>query len=226
MMGLADPMVGRAMRLAALAAGLVAAAADGGWASPRGDGASALFERLDLNGDSRLTAAELEAGAAERFMRMDADGDARVTRDEARESRARSRAARAAERFAAADADGDGALDAAEIDAAGDRRLRRWLSKADADGDGRVTETELGAMSGERRGSRREARRFERLDRDGDGALSAEEHAAGAVQLMRRLDRDGDGAVSLDEARRWREAGRGKGRRLLDGREDGARARP
>ncbi len=53
-----------------------------------------VFARMDRNGDGRLERAELEAAGEARFERMDADGDGRVTVDEIREIRARWRAGR------------------------------------------------------------------------------------------------------------------------------------
>lgn len=46
-----------------------------------------MFEKLDTDGDGKVTKAEFEAFHAEKFTKMDADGDGVVTKEEAAAAR-------------------------------------------------------------------------------------------------------------------------------------------
>jgi len=142
------------------------AAAQGG---PRGD--RPAFAEIDADGDSRVTAAELQAHRE----RM---GD---------------------DRFAALDGDGDGAISREELRAApGARAATRLMEHFDADGDGAITRDEIRATMAAQQAERHEAR-FDALDTDGDGAVSEEEfaelRAARGADLRERfgMRRDGFG---------------------------------
>ncbi|GIW72781.1 MAG: hypothetical protein KatS3mg102_2323 [Planctomycetota bacterium] len=170
---------------------------------------SRLFERLDADGDGRLTEQEYK-GPRRLFQRLDRNGDGAITPEETPGHRLRQRLReRCAERFRRLDADGDGALSRAEW-----KGPAELFERLDADGDGRLVPEELraaGARLRERLRERlrdRRAERFRRLDRNGDGALDRTEWK-GPARLFDRLDRDGDGRLVPEELRRPRRGAHG-----------------
>jgi Ca2+-binding EF-hand superfamily protein len=150
-----------AAALLALTAALPASAHD----RRAGMGLDALFERLDADGDGRITREEVAAARAARIAALDADGNGIVTRDEAI------------------------AFARAEAAARAEWRAGVMFDRADADGDGRLTAAELMAGGG-MPGGMDFGRMFERLDRDGDGAVSRAE-AEAAMRAFRGGERRG-----------------------------------
>lgn len=113
-----------------------------------GQGPAAMFDRVDANGDGRVTRDELDAARSDRFERMDANGDGLLTEAELRafgEERAERRAARMLDRM---DEDGDGAVSSAEFAALSERRAERMFERADVNGDGAIDRDEAEAMRG------------------------------------------------------------------------------
>lgn len=100
------------------------------------------------------------------FTELDTNSDGQITQIEMDAHRTA--------RFAAVDADGDGAVSAAELAAASERkneaRLERMIERFDTDGDGKLTQAEMPTRE---RGSM-----MERMDSNNDGVLDAEEYAA------------------------------------------------
>lgn len=99
-----------------------------------------MFERVDADGDGRITAEEIAAAESARVKTIDPDEDGRVARDDfiaAAVERARQMAER---RFASADSDGDGFVDRAAFERG--PRLERMMDRMDADGDGVLTREE------------------------------------------------------------------------------------
>jgi Ca2+-binding EF-hand superfamily protein len=96
----------------------------------------------ELHGDHKLTQAEID--------KLDLDGDGKLDADELEQHHddvAALHADRGAAFFAQADADHDGKLTAAELDAAPDPgpMIVGHLAMIDTDGDGAVTQAELAA---------------------------------------------------------------------------------
>jgi Ca2+-binding EF-hand superfamily protein len=160
-------LLGAGAAIAVTTAGMAAAQDRRG-----GMGMDMMFERLDTDGDGRITRAEAAAARAARIAALDSDGDGIVTRDEA-------------VAFARAEAS----------DRAG-RRAAAMFDRADADGDGRLTAAEL-MTGGGMRGGPDIGRMFDRLDRDGDGAITRDEAAEARRGARRgegrRAMRDGHG---------------------------------
>lgn len=155
------------IKIAALA-GLIAV---GGAASAKSHGGGAAFDKVDANGDGKITQAELDTAAATRFATADADNDGFLSTQELLAARVGGRANRMLARF---DTDKNGQLSAEELEAAASdkigKRIERRIRDADANNDGKLS---LAEMSARRDGGTM----IERLDTDGDGALSAEEFA-------------------------------------------------
>lgn len=124
-----------------------------------GMGAGAMFDRLDADGDGRVTAAEIEAFRDGLFAEIDADGNGEISRQEFVDHAAARAAERAGAMFDRWDTDGDGILSRDAIEA---RRGSGWdaerlMRRFDADGDGAITRDEIATMRErwmERRGAR------------------------------------------------------------------------
>lgn len=115
--------------------------------------------------------------------------------------------------FQKLDVDKSGAIEAAESDAAAQKRFQRF----DADGDGVLTRDEAAAHHAQRSEERRKraeewrAKRFAALDADGDGKVTLEEFGARRGQMFARADANGDGKITRDEiASHWQHRHHGK----------------
>lgn len=128
-------------RILALAVAAATAAAAPALAGPGHGPGGKFMQRMDLNGDGAVSAAEAAALRAVRFLSLDTDDDGAVTEAEMIE-RIRARIeARVAKRFARLDRNGDGRIDRDEFELAGTERFARL----DADGDGMASGDELRA---------------------------------------------------------------------------------
>lgn len=140
--------------IAAIAAGSGMAIAKGGHGG--GERGAQFFERLDSDGDGRVTREEMDAHAAERFASADANNDGKLDAEElaaageARKAeRAQSRVERMLERL---DADGDGTLSEAELSS--NDRAKSFFDRLDSDGDGAVSTEEFESARADWRGKR------------------------------------------------------------------------
>ena len=97
------------------------------------------FQRIDTDGDGRISNAESEAFRADRFRKLDADADGFVTKAEMPDRKKRKRSAGLEKRFGKLDADGNGTVEKAEYDAMADSRFERM----DSNGDGALTLDEI-----------------------------------------------------------------------------------
>jgi Ca2+-binding EF-hand superfamily protein len=178
-------------------------------------GASAMFKRMDADGDGYATAAEMEAfgsmmgavhgraagmpmGAGMMMPAMmgmiDSDGDGSVSAQE--------HAAAAKARFERLDADRNGRITQAEWSAThheipGGEGMPRGPGAAGAGRPGMGAGMGMGTMGmGPWRSS---ADWLGRMDRDGDGRISAAEHGVGTQALFEEADTDNDGNLSAAE---------------------------
>lgn len=115
------------------------------FAKPGGPGAGmhrAHWEEMDTNKDGQLSRAEAEAGAGKRFEKMDLNGDGKVTPQEMTEAREKMKAERMKERqdrhFKQLDANGDGSLSKEEMS---DMAMTHF-NMADTNEDGVISKEE------------------------------------------------------------------------------------
>ena len=94
------------------------------------------FDRMDSNGDGKVTAEELSERQAELIANADSDGDGALTKDELKAYRKGKRAERRAKHNP--DANGDGVIDRTEFIIAAQERFDRM----DKNGDGLISEDE------------------------------------------------------------------------------------
>ncbi len=101
---------------------------------------SALIDRLDTDGDGKISAAEFK-GPADHFTRMDTDGDGYLTEEELKNGRPGP--PRGGNPFEKDDADGDGKVSAEEFSGPSD-----LFERLDTDGDGYITQEEIRSQKG------------------------------------------------------------------------------
>lgn len=188
-----------------------------------GAGGGQFFERLDQDGDGKISQSEAPAQAWERLSKMDSNSDGSVTKEEIMAGMKAAggpgagapggggnMAAMMMERM---DTDGDGKISQAE---AGERWER--LSKMDKNSDGSISKDELpagrpgaGSGPGAGPGTGNRGEFFAKADTNGDGKLTQEE-APQAWERLSKADTNSDGAVSKEElAAVMQKAGEGRG---------------
>jgi Ca2+-binding EF-hand superfamily protein len=181
--------------------------------APGRDGAGAremaegIMQRLDKDGDGRITAEEMPKGGRLDLSKADRNGDGGVDLIELSlviGQRAGGEGPMLA-RLKQMDGNGDGVIERAEWKGPPER-----FDAIDADRDGKVTGAEvrqaLSAMGPEGRDGRGEGRwtdrnadaAFRRFDADGDGRITAEEWKA-RPETFALLDADKDGAITREE---------------------------
>mgnify|MGYP005845394363 CR=1 FL=1 len=157
----------------------------GGWGRPAAG--ERMFERLDADGDGKVTRAEIDAARAADLATYDANRDGVLSVEEFAELHAARTRDRMVRHFQFLDADGDGKVTEAEMEAPAARMLRRL----DADGDGAVTREEVA-----------EARRG-MGGRQGMGRGTGRGTGQGMGRGMGPCD--GSGPCAGDGPRRWSE---------------------
>ena len=169
----------------------------------------AFFDRLDQDGDGKITETEAPAAVWEKLSRLDKDGDGAVAKSELAQRATEAGAAaggKILEFLKSVDADGDGKITEAE---AGERWAR--LQRLDKNGDGAVSlKDELGRPEGGTPGSS-PGEFFARMDKNGDDKLTEDEAPGQAWERLAKLDQDGDGAISKSELAAARAARDGNG---------------
>ena len=142
----------------------MAASAQGrGPGAPGGPGASPphhsrAVERFmllsDINGDGKVTAAEINDDQSRIFTAMDVDNDSSLSTDEMKRRGRSLQAYRTTTLFDLMDANGDGKLSLKEVQAP----TQRWFKRYDANNDGAMEANEVPARRG-RTGRRGRGRR-------------------------------------------------------------------
>ena len=201
----------RTTRLAAFAA-LSLTAALSARAVPPADAAHPRFfehmlQKMDSNGDGRISLDEYLGAATARFQAIDAQNNGSI---DAAEIAASPAAAARIDRRAEAvvrrlDTAGNGYVTPDEFVVAAQDRFARL----DANHDGRLTPDELAARHSGHAGASaagnapRHAefarRRFDKLDANHDGSVTVDEYVAGAKALYSRFDARHDGKVTADD---------------------------
>jgi EF hand domain-containing protein len=126
--------------LPAIAQGPGAGGGPGGPGGGCGGRGAQMFQRLDTNGDGKITQDEFRAGRDARFAAMDQNGDGKVTQQEFEAApRPGKQGPRTQQMFQRADANGDGVITRDEFDRNADLQFKRL----DANGDGVITRDEV-----------------------------------------------------------------------------------
>ena len=181
--------------------------------SERDRGPEATFQRLDDDGDGKLSPDELNMLARARFDQLDRDDDGVLSFDEFREMESQ-RDPEAT--FRRLDADDDGRIARDELP----EWLRARFESVDTNDDGFVDEGEMKMMALRAREARNAPsglmRRLMELDLDGDGRLHRDELSE-AMEYLRaqfeRFDFNADDYLDGAELRAMTEQTRRRGRR-------------
>lgn len=189
--------------------------------------ATAMFRRVDWNGDGHLTLDEFAAPQRAHFEMMDRDGSGNVScnpvqhadfRSDQPPREGRPRAEHGGWR-GYGDHHGPGGRNGER--GFGEFGLSGFCSNSDISRDGTVTRAEFDAVTTKEfaaatngaptmtlaqftqeeadRFRAMNAKMFKRLDKDGDGKLSLAEFAAPPEKMFDRLDRNHDGVITADE---------------------------
>lgn len=116
----------------------------GGPGGGRHAGVMRMFDRVDANGDGKVTGAELATFRSERFANADADGNGSISLEEFQTVWMEMTRPRMVDAFQRMDDDGDAAVTDEEFGG----RLQRMQSWLDRDGDGAVSREELRGFGG------------------------------------------------------------------------------
>ena len=167
---------------------------------------SHMLEKMDSNGDGRISLDEYLAAATARFKSIDTQNKGSIDATQMAHSPA---AAERAERRATflvrhLDKAGNGYVTQDEFLAAATKRFARM----DKNGDGKLTLEELtaprgrrGAGSSDESGNRAQfaRKRFDALDANHDGVVTQAEYLAAATAMYRQFDAQGNGKVTASE---------------------------
>lgn len=163
-----------------------------------------MLQKMDRNGDGRISLDEYLAEAGAKFKSIDSANKGRIdAADIAASPAAIARIDRRAERLVRRlDSSGAGYVTADEFAAAAQKRFARL----DRNGDGRLTPDELATHRGHRATAQAGTdptaaamQRFDKIDANHDGAVTIEEYTAAARALYADLDAQHNGKVTADE---------------------------
>jgi len=197
----------RTLRLAVLATLPVAAFAAQPSAPAQGahaDFFQHMLQKMDRNGDGRISLDEYLAEAGAKFKSIDSANKGRIdAADIAASPAAIARIDRRAEHLVRRlDSAGAGYVTADEFAAAAQKRFARL----DRNGDGRLTPDEFAARRGYHSVAQAnanptgiETQRFDKVDANHDGAVTLDEYSAAARALYAELDAQHNGKVTADE---------------------------
>jgi Ca2+-binding EF-hand superfamily protein len=164
-----------------------------------------IFDRLDTNGDGKITQDELKASVQKRFADFDLNKDGKITEDEAKqvaESKLGEHREKRDEWLKEADKNGDGKWSKDELP----RMPERFFAKLDTNNDNVLTKDELAAGRARFDEHKGEffGHFFERADANKDGAIDPNEALQLAQKRFERADANKDGVVERDEAKAMR----------------------
>src|SRR5579885_415517 len=159
-----------------------------------------MLQKMDTNGDGRISLDEYLAAAKTKFQALDAVNKgsidaATIAASPAAERRLEHRAEFMVKHL---DTAGNGYVTEDDVVAAAKRRFARL----DKDGDGKLTPDELTASRFGAGNSHREdfaQKRFARLDANHDGVVTQDEFVAAATARFHALDTQGTGQVTAAE---------------------------
>jgi Ca2+-binding EF-hand superfamily protein len=151
-----------------LLAGALALVAGPAFAGHEDD--DAKFQKMDTNGDGRVSRSEHASGAKNMFVEMDANRDGAVTAAEMDARHAQKKSADSAPRY-----NSDPAR-AADGSAVADEGVAAKIRLIDQNGDGQLSASEHEAGT---------TRLFAEMDTDGDGFLSKTECSTGHAKMKK-----------------------------------------
>lgn len=164
--------------------------------------AEGILQRLDKDGDGRISGEEMPKGGRMDLSKADRNGDGAVDLIEltlliTERAGKDGGAGPMVQRLKQMDGNGDGVIEKAEWKGPPER-----FDALDADRDGKITEAEakqaLGAMGEGRWMDKNADAAFRRFDADEDGKITAGEWK-GRPETFRMLDANQDGAITRDE---------------------------
>jgi EF hand/EF-hand domain pair len=136
--------------LPAVAQGPGAGGGPGGGPGAGGGRGAMMFQRLDTNGDGKITKDELKTGRDTRYVAMDQNDDGKITWQEFQAApRPGKQGPRMQQMFQRADTNGDGVINRDEFDKKADLRFK----PLDLNGDGVIARDEAQQAMGNVRGS-------------------------------------------------------------------------
>jgi Ca2+-binding EF-hand superfamily protein len=165
-----------------------------------------MLQKMDTNGDGRISLDEYLAAASTQFKSIDTKNKGSIdAADLASSPQAMERIDHRAEAMVRRlDTAGNGYVTQDEFVAAAQKRFTRL----DKNGDGKLTPDELtgrwahggnAATKGSGQTGKSTAERFDKLDTNHDGVVTMDEYVAAATALFHQFDTAGDGQVTAAE---------------------------